>query len=680
MAYNSKTLSLFQGSLVLTAIAVSVTNALVGHDCYHEDATQFSLDLTEVEPCPKPETRYSGPFVRDVQILQSIDNQQNVDAYRCHIVVSKEITRCWFDSITYASEWPVNNLVLEISEAECVKAYQTESFQYQGIDITIPVDRSYSTVVLTKGEIEEGGKCTETADFKYGDTEYGGYYEYSYFNIIVEKIEGLYHRDTEQIIFHMDKNDHLRFKIGKETGRDLEYGTFVWKRPAHKCTEDYSEITRQEVEFYPDLIKEEDIIGDLVMVRPKEGETNNGGHAGLKLIGRENICGRECFSTHVETILVCMVSGATDTGIPTKFRSNFSQLRVGEHTATSYRHFDSRLIHARRHTDLYKALCAQNTLIQKARLNEIADGNQHAVNELYGPGYRSVVLGEQTYIRHCKLTQVQLSPITYCTNEIPVRRFINGTLSETVEFLDPISRIFVDAPRNITCSKTMSVKVKIDGFWRDLSPISEVRHQTPIKLNVTSHMKDINEVKIVGEAIGTLGIYTEGQRSKHEDYLFFQESRSAIEHDLVQTVLENTNKGNGLGSPLNVKHKEEIRKDITGRIFGIFSQAFEYWRHFGSFVLLCTVLRIIIDAGFRFRMAIKIRGAGWWMFSIIFTTLFNLLLLEHNMRPLIRREILKLREAARVKRDKKSIEEEAAKIEMKEIRENLKGSTVINME
>lgn len=624
-------------ALAVLVALIAPGNGLIGYDCFSDNVEHFSLDLTAVQPCPKAEVRYAPVVKKRAQVIQSEDEHKVVKGFRCHVVVTKEVTKCQTDSITYASEFPISGLSVQFSEHACAHAYKNKQLTFENKTINITVDRPYQTKILTKGQVYEGGSC-DVETFKYGDREFSGYYEYSHLDIQVEAIAGEYNREARVILFQMDGNKPVRFPSDKELGYDIEWGTFMWRLPEYTCNDYYSLITTQEVDYYEDTLTSGPL-GDIVMVTPEGDKTNRGGHAGLKLVGHEKVCNRACFATHIDELIVCWLNSDTDPGVPTSFKKSFNEVNVAKFTASAYRNFDFRLLHARRHTDLYKALCAQNKLVQQGRLNQIAGGNQHAVNAIFGPGYRATPMGQQAYIRKCEPVVFKITFVPFCTKEIPVTRIVNGTLGNKTEYLDPISRIVKPYSSNLTCSSGMPVVAKVDGFWHDLTPNS-VRTVKPVKLKVQSYLTQINETEEIGTSIGDLGIYEDSQHQANQDYMAIHNSREAVLHDMAQTVQENTVAGqSGFGSPVKTNGIDGLNDIVLSHIFGWWAELMSYWAYFPSFLLLVVTIKIICQGVMRTYLILKARGPGLWLFSIFIGTLFNVAIQNPDLAPLVRKEL-----------------------------------------
>ena len=78
------------------------------------------IDLREPQACPDPERDYEPARDQRLQILQT-DTERPVSATQCIVTISKEVTRCGFDSLTYGSRWTVWQQDYEITPDSAVR-------------------------------------------------------------------------------------------------------------------------------------------------------------------------------------------------------------------------------------------------------------------------------------------------------------------------------------------------------------------------------------------------------------------------------------------------------------------------------------------------------------------------------------------------------------------------------
>ena len=81
--------------------------AIPVYDCQHRYGNTTIVDLHEAATCPAPVNDYEPAENITVQILQT-DTERPVRGYSCSITITREVTRCGFNSLTYGkltTEW-----------------------------------------------------------------------------------------------------------------------------------------------------------------------------------------------------------------------------------------------------------------------------------------------------------------------------------------------------------------------------------------------------------------------------------------------------------------------------------------------------------------------------------------------------------------------------------------------
>ena len=150
-------------ALVLAVCLARGVSAIQAFDCKSKDTAFMALDLREPAKCADPQTDFEGPFNRTVQILQT-STAITVKAYRCQATVSKQVTRCGFNGITYGSTWPMWEKEIEITPGECREAL--DKGRLKVLDRVYKVEQGTKTTktYYSRGMVHTDGSC-ETEDF-----------------------------------------------------------------------------------------------------------------------------------------------------------------------------------------------------------------------------------------------------------------------------------------------------------------------------------------------------------------------------------------------------------------------------------------------------------------------------------------------------------------------------------
>ena len=109
-------------------------------DCRNPDTTYEVIDLLEPTNCPEPDRDYAALTQIPVQVLQT-DISLPIMGYQCKATVSKEVTRCGFDSLTYASQYPVWKRDYEIMPNQSRKALQGDGLEVEGERYDVKIGR-----------------------------------------------------------------------------------------------------------------------------------------------------------------------------------------------------------------------------------------------------------------------------------------------------------------------------------------------------------------------------------------------------------------------------------------------------------------------------------------------------------------------------------------------------------
>lgn len=89
--------------IFLAAWMCPAVGAFTAYDCQHPNARFEPVSLVEPEKCPDPINDYSDPVNVTVQLLQ-VNHRRDVPVYQCRVEVTRQVTVCGFDSISYGSD------------------------------------------------------------------------------------------------------------------------------------------------------------------------------------------------------------------------------------------------------------------------------------------------------------------------------------------------------------------------------------------------------------------------------------------------------------------------------------------------------------------------------------------------------------------------------------------------
>ena len=100
-------------ALLIAYFQPGFANAIGAYDCEHKRAKFVELSLLEPEQCEEQQHEYGNSIEWEVQVLH-IDANLRIPAYVCKYVMTKEVTRCGYDSINYGSEYSLYTVPVQL--------------------------------------------------------------------------------------------------------------------------------------------------------------------------------------------------------------------------------------------------------------------------------------------------------------------------------------------------------------------------------------------------------------------------------------------------------------------------------------------------------------------------------------------------------------------------------------
>ena len=209
------------GEVALNYGAIGVVG-ITTYDCDHTGMTYEVLDLHEPRSCPDPEKDFEEPETRNFHVLQ-MDSEVLVHGFPCQVTMTKEVTRCGFDSIMYGHSRPMWEQSLELMPQEYRKAVSASK-------ITIEGRRgSRRQSFFSRGHVDGEGNC-KTTDFVSGGLQFYDSYEQTRLTILVRVIRGSYDMYSESVTF------------ANSVWARYQEGTIVWAARQPNCTETVSQV------------------------------------------------------------------------------------------------------------------------------------------------------------------------------------------------------------------------------------------------------------------------------------------------------------------------------------------------------------------------------------------------------------------------------------------------------
>jgi hypothetical protein len=268
------------------------TPMLTAYDCETDKANFRVVDLLEPKDCPDPEQDYAEAVPQIVQILQT-ESTVPITGYSCRVIISKKISRCGMDSISYgAPNWIIYEQQKEVTPEECREAVKEERIKVgvQHFYIRRGEERTYN--FFSHGSIHENGYCDNTEFISEG-VHYYKSVEKTIVRLHLKAVHATADIDDGTIRFH----NGLRAQYKDQVVRDAAEGTIVWDAKDPNCSETVSEVYHGLSQLHrirrPESLETMASPGSIVMLA--NNKTNQ--YAGLQLRDSTSLCGTHCHTT-----------------------------------------------------------------------------------------------------------------------------------------------------------------------------------------------------------------------------------------------------------------------------------------------------------------------------------------------------------------------------------------------
>jgi len=268
------------------------TEAITVYDCGHDNATFEAIDLHEPAACPDPIRDYHPPYNATVQILQT-DTELPILGYQCIITITREVTRCGFNSITYGHTTPVWEQAVEVTPEECRKAVEQGDLVIR-VTVGERMDESY----FSHGYVDREGNC-QTASFESGGEQFEHSYEKTKLSALVRVARGT--ADIAEGTVTFTSGITARYK--DEVLRDAFEGTIVWTADEPPCSSTVSEVYMGDSQVHQ-RVGARNLAG--AILRVTGGGRRSDQYAGLVLGEASSVCGAHCWTTQIHGPAPCL--------------------------------------------------------------------------------------------------------------------------------------------------------------------------------------------------------------------------------------------------------------------------------------------------------------------------------------------------------------------------------------
>ena len=585
--------------------------ALEVYDCTHLNTTYTTIDLLEPGGCPDPERDFKKPFGRLVQLVHT-DTPIAVKAYRCQVSISKIVTRCGYNSITYGSQYSVFEESIFLTAPACRWAATNGTVVILERTYQVRTRQRLTASYFTHGDVDDKGAC-EVTSFETHGVRYTRSYEEATITIYIDVVYATADAASEYITFQ----GGLRTKYQPGRVDDAFLGVLVWEVDQERdCREELRSIyigaalIRKQITMGP-AGRVASMEGAIVMVT--DNTTNQ--FAGLILRGQVRICEKwACWATQIEGVVACVLGSRQRAIKGLKTTPGADPTSTNILAQIAYSSLGTNLRMHRYFETISVDICNLDRRILHQQLAAISGGNQYALRDIYGPGHKVYVSGAAAYVAKCVRLEVNRRSFPNCTLEIPVD--LNGTLG----FADPISRVLVSFPTIMHCTQIMPIRWKINGNWICATPDTGPCIP-PDKLNIT-----VTGIRVGNFTAGLgSGIYSDDQILDWRIWEMMRNTHSAIMTKLGNAAVMTMTAAGHLGFPLDRKDVDDLAYRIGSMLSPMFWLLGWGWPWLCGVLLVGVIIKLILGGLVRMWILYKERGAGWWMVGALWHTGFLIL-------------------------------------------------------
>ena len=572
--------------VLLTLLLYSQCGALTAYDCRHPDVNISMIDVSTIQPCADPESDFHESRHEYVQVLHS-GTANKIIAHRCYAEVSKEVTKCGFDSITYASvttEWHEHYTV---SIQECVRAFKEkkitiDGYTHENVKLGGTTHRVYS--VHGRFSPERGGGCdVNSKPFQSGKHQFSyGFMEEVKVSITIKSIVATQDTVSTAILFPGAHTKSFPYEQGAAYDENL--GTLLWQtKDKPDCLALWSNIYMGD--SYVTALKTSNInnpldrSGAIVMLGSNSSKTQ---HAGFRVGEKISLCGHPCHKiSSLPHAIVCFWTTDETPIDMIEFKpeilDDFKYFNI--QTRSDYQYIKGSLTRQEQLMRISQDVCRveQKTLHNKIQAMT-GVGNTHSMLDIYGKGHLVSLAGDAIYVTHCRVVNVTKWQYGNCTKEIPVQGIFTPEVLPTdydpltynvtnKAFMNPSTRIIQHFPTLVTCSSSMPIRWRIGDKWYCSTP-DVMECQAPSQLKAETTMYNIEDV--YEDSLNPNGLISPEQRRQINAFLNEAMYRDAALNNDVRQALKNAGDGFlGMGIyNLDLdRAQEELSRSLSDRLF-----------------------------------------------------------------------------------------------------------------
>ena len=600
-------------SIIGLAINPGKIQGLKAYDCDLPGTKMEALDLRKAEDCPDPTSDFLPEESVDVQIIQT-DSEISWTAHQCQVQVSRSVTRCGYNSITYGSRPTQWMKIVPLSSEECAEGIAKKEITFEGRtyrDLKLGVTKK--ATYFSYGRVDDHGNC-ETTTFVRDDHTYRKSYEFTTLLIHLNKWTARVSKRDDTITF---RESHLREQFSAGSTQDAHYGTLVWDTHEQgTCEDGISEFYRGTVLLHPHKNPDaQDWTGSVAILGSgDEALGTHTQHLGLILGTAVRICQRKCYEvTSMPSYVVCgFLQGAPqlpDARFQPRMLDDIQHLSLDVMARSDYQMVTSMLYNEKRLARIIHKACQREREIKANKLAMIAGGNEYALHNEFGyaPGLQVTAAGPVVaYIQHCVGVDVVHAGVPNCTHEVPVRAE-GAPDTSRIRYMNTRTFVLSDYPTIVTCSEEMPVRWVLNGRWVCSYPEPRSCAQEPMRLGVDPQPSHVSSAWT--SMLNPGGVVSEEQKLLRRRFINEHHLRDAVEVETIRNSMDNGREGS-LGGTWSSKDllrvSDEVMEWITpGFLFSIFGT---YTNYVFLFLTASSIILGVLSALGRCLVQMKLQG------------------------------------------------------------------------